>query len=166
MTTQEIQAYIVQIAQQYGVDPALALAVAQHESSFNPNATGSQGDAGIFQLMPGTASDVGVANPYDPTQNIQGGVLYLAQLLQQYGGDVTTALEAYNGGQGNVNRGTVSSAAQAYPGLVMANMSDAQNILANLGVSPPANPPTGPVSRLPRRIPRVPDSSTSAEEAD
>jgi soluble lytic murein transglycosylase-like protein len=170
MTTQEIQAYIVQIAQQYRVDPALALAVAQHESSFNPNATGAAGDAGIFQLIPSTAADLGVTNSYDPTQNIQGGVLYLAQLLQQYDGNVTTALEAYNGGQGNVNRGTISTAAQAYPVDVLSLLPDAQTILANLGVSTSPNPPKGPASRLPRRIPSTPPMpgslSTSAEEAD
>lgn len=168
MTIQEIQAAIVAAAQRYGVDPALALAVANHESSFNPNATGTQGDAGIFQLMPGTAADLGVTNPYDPLQNIQGGVLYLAQLLQQYGGDVATALEAYNGGQGNVNRGTVSAAAQAYPGVVLSLLPTSQSILASLGVDTSQNPPMGPVSRLPRKIqPLQPDSiSQGATEAD
>ncbi len=145
VTTPSIQSWIVQFAIQNGVDPALALAVAQHESGFNPNATGTQGDAGVFQLMPGTAADLGVTDPYDPLQNIQAGVVYLKQLLQQYGGDVTTALEAYNGGQGNVARGTVSAAAQAYPGQVMALYSSAQAILANPGISAPSPQDSGPI---------------------
>jgi hypothetical protein len=140
VTTQNIQTLIAQFANQSGVGPALALAVAKLESNFDPNATGSNGDAGIFQLLPGTAADLGVTDPYDPVQNIQAGVLYLAQLLQKYSGDVTTALEAYNGGQGNVDRGTIPSAAQAYPGLVMANIPFAQSILASLGFSAPSAP--------------------------
>lgn len=143
-TTQNIQTLIAQFANQFSVDPALALAVAQRESNFDPNATGSNGDAGIFQLLPGTAADLGVTDPYDPVQNIQGGVLYLAQLLQKYDGDVTTALEAYNGGQGNVDRGTLSAAAQAYPGQVLALIPFAQSILASLGFSAPSAP-AGPV---------------------
>ena len=141
MTTQQIQAQIVATATQYGVDPTLALAVAQHESDFNPNALGSSGDAGIFQLLPSTAADLGVTDVWDPVQNIQAGVQYLAQLLARYGGDVTTALQAYNGGMGNVDRGTVSAAAQAYPGVVMSLIPDAQSIMASLGLSPPQTAP-------------------------
>jgi soluble lytic murein transglycosylase-like protein len=105
-------------APSYGVPPALALAVATKESNLNQAARGSAGEIGVFQLMPGTAAQLGV-NPSDLTANIDGGLAYLSQLYAQFG-DWGTALEAYNGGPGNVTRGTVSSAAQSYSASVLA----------------------------------------------
>ena len=105
-------------APSYGVPPALALAVATKESGLNQAAVGSAGEIGVFQLMPGTAAQLDV-NPSDLTANIDGGLTYLSQLYAQFG-DWGTALEAYNGGPGNVTRGTVSSAAQSYSASVLA----------------------------------------------
>jgi len=106
-------------AGQHGVDPALALAVAQAESSFNPAAQGSAGEIGLFQLMPGTARDMGVSDPWNIGSNIEGGIRYLRYLLDRYGGDETRALAAYNGGLGNMDRGTTSQQAWDYAGNVL-----------------------------------------------
>lgn len=91
---------ILQKAQQYGIDPKLALALIKQESGFNPNAKSSAGATGLFQLMPGTARSLGV-DPTDPAQNIDGGMHYLANQIKHYG-SVDKALEAYNGGPGAV----------------------------------------------------------------
>lgn len=105
-------------AAKYGVPPSLALAVAQRESGLNQSAVGTSGERGVFQLMPGTAQQLGV-DPTDLSQNVDGGVRYLSQMYSQFG-DWRTALEAYNGGPGNVSRGTVSSAAQGYADAILA----------------------------------------------
>ena len=94
---------ITTVAQRYGVDPALALAVAQAESGLNPNAVSSAGAIGLFQLMPATAAGLGV-DPKDPLQNIEGGIKYLSQLLDKYNGDVSLTLAGYNAGPGNVDK--------------------------------------------------------------
>jgi len=106
-------------ASRFNVPPALALAVATKESGLNQAARGSAGEIGVFQLQPGTAADLGV-DPYSLSGNIEGGVRYLSTLFSRFG-DWGTALEAYNGGQGNVARGTVSPAAQSYAESVLAS---------------------------------------------
>lgn len=93
---------IIAEAQQQGVDPALALEVAQVESGMNQNATSSKGAIGVMQLMPATAAQLGV-DPYDTAQNIHGGVMYLRQLMSRFG-DPTAALAAYDWGPGNVQQ--------------------------------------------------------------
>lgn len=118
-----IQQLIMANAAQHGVDPRLALAVAEQESGLDPNATGRKGDGGVFQLMPETARQLGVQNVYDAQQNIDAGVRYLKYLLDKYGGDVETALMAYNGGEGNVDRNTVSDEAKGYPARVLARQA-------------------------------------------
>lgn len=112
-----IQDDISAAASRYGVPSWLALAVAQRESGLNQSARGTSGEIGVFQLMPGTAAQLGV-NPSDLSQNIDGGVRYLSQMYSQFG-DWRTALEAYNGGPGNVSRGTISNAAQGYADAIM-----------------------------------------------
>ena len=115
----DVASQIQAAAPSYGVPPSLALAVAQKESSLNQSAVGSSGEIGVFQLMPATAAQLGV-NPSDLSQNIEGGLTYLSQLYQEFG-DWGMALEAYNGGPGNVAKGTVSPAAQAYSAAVLAS---------------------------------------------
>ena len=106
-----------------GVDPALVAAVAQTESGFDPRATSRTGAAGLMQLMPATASSLGVADPYDPVQNVRGGAVYLHALLERFHASVPLAIAAYNAGPGAVERyGGIPPFAetQAYVDRVMA----------------------------------------------
>lgn len=99
----DIPSLVEQTAIQYGVDPSLALSVARAESGFDPSVVSGAGAIGVMQLMPGTAADLGV-NPWDPLQNIVGGIRYLKQQLDRFGGNVQAALVAYNWGPGNAQR--------------------------------------------------------------
>lgn len=86
------------------LDPALLLAVMVRESGGDPAAISSSGAQGLMQLMPGTAREVGVDDPADPAQNLQGGATYLSRMLRRYDGDLDLALAAYNAGPGAVDR--------------------------------------------------------------
>ena len=87
----------------YNLSPDFLKAVARVESSFRPDATSPSGAMGVMQLMPATATYLGVTDPYDPYQNIMGGARLLREFVDQYG-DVQLALAAYNSGPGNVSR--------------------------------------------------------------
>lgn len=95
---------ISEYAARVGVAADLVRAVIQVESAFNPKAVSSKGAIGLMQLMPATAKDLGVTDPFDPEQNIRGGVTYLKQLLDRFDHKVELALAAYNAGMGNVEK--------------------------------------------------------------
>lgn len=85
------------------VDPKLLRGVVLQESGFRPCAVSSKGALGLMQLMPATAEELQVADPFDPRQNIEAGAKYLKQLLDRYKGDVSLALAAYNAGPSTVD---------------------------------------------------------------
>ncbi|MBO9533296.1 MAG: lytic transglycosylase domain-containing protein [Solirubrobacteraceae bacterium] len=97
-------AEITAAAKKYNLDPALLAGLVKQESGFNPSIRSGAGAIGLTQLMPGTASSLGVTDPTDPAQNLEGGAKYLRQQLDRFGGDERLALAAYNAGPGAVQK--------------------------------------------------------------
>lgn len=99
---QNFEPIIKEAAEKNGVDPSLIQAIIQAESNGDPEAVSSAGAQGLMQLMPATAKELGVKNPFDPFENIMAGTRYLRRLLDRYHGNTRLALAAYNWGMGNV----------------------------------------------------------------
>jgi soluble lytic murein transglycosylase-like protein len=119
------------------VSPEVLRAVISAESAFVPCAISDKGAMGLMQLMPGTASAMGVSNPMDPEDNLRGGVRYLGQLLERYGGDLRLALGAYNAGPALVDKyGTVPP--------IPETQNYVRDILKRLATPAAPNPPVAP----------------------
>jgi len=101
---EQINQLVQQNADIWQVDPALIKSVIANESSFNANAQSPVGAQGLMQLMPETATALGVRNSFDPAQNVAGGTRYLRSLLDRFKGDTRLAVAAYNAGPGAVEK--------------------------------------------------------------
>ncbi len=104
VTGMDYSGYVQQAAAKYEIEPELINAVIKTESNGNHRAVSNKGAMGLMQLMPSTANDMNVINPFNPEENIEGGTKYLRQLLEKFNGDLTLALAAYNAGPKTVEK--------------------------------------------------------------
>lgn len=102
-TKSQINSVIEKTAQKYGLDSDFVKAIVGQESSYNPDAVSKAGAMGLMQLMPKTSESLGVKNPFDVLENIDGGTRYIKQLVDSFGGNKELALSAYNGGISRMN---------------------------------------------------------------
>ena len=116
----ELQNVIDECAERYNIDNELIRAMIQVESGWNTEAVSNKGAQGLMQLMPRTAAMLGVSDPFDPVQNIEGGVRYISDLTDKYRGDVEKALAAYNAGPARVDSGNIPEVSRRYVKNIMA----------------------------------------------
>ena len=104
LNRQDLNNVVNGAGERHQIDPDFINSVIRAESGFHQNAVSRKGAQGLMQLMPGTASQMGVANPFDPNANVEGGTKYLRELLEKYNFDVPKALAAYNAGPKRVDQ--------------------------------------------------------------
>ena len=143
-----INELVEQTANRYRVDPGLVHAIIRVESGYDPKAVSSKGAMGLMQLVPATAQRYGVVNPFDPKQNLEGGVNYLKYLLDLFRGDLNLSLAAYNAGEHSVQR---SGGIPAFPETQdyvrkVTNIYQSGNA-PTPGKTTPKEPPTVPITR-------------------
>ncbi|ENK1245020.1 lytic transglycosylase domain-containing protein [Clostridium botulinum] len=128
-----IDSAVEKASRKYGIDKELLMAVIKQESDFNPNCVSSAGAQGLMQLMPGTAREVGVTNPFDIEQNIDGGAKYLKKMLDMHGNVKELALAAYNAGPGTLQWRDVKNVSDINK-LPSETRNYVKNIMKNYGV--------------------------------
>ena len=159
--TDNIDAWTQNYSKQYGVPADLTRAVIGAESHFDPNVTSPKGAMGLGQLMPGTAKDLGVANPYDPEQNIRGTSLYLSQLIKMFPDSMEKVIAAYNAGPQTVKEaGGVPNfdETKAYVDRVIGYMDLEGSHFEKLTPSPKNEPKTMPEGLMDQGIRKQQDS--------
>ena len=104
LTREGLNQVVAGAGERHQIDPDFISSVIRAESGFHQNAVSRKGAQGLMQLMPGTASELGVSNPFDPNANVEGGTKYLRELLEKYNYDPVKALAAYNAGSKRVDR--------------------------------------------------------------
>lgn len=103
-STTGVRELVLQVSREHGLDPKLVDAVVRVESAYDPRAVSRRGAMGLMQLMPDTVSRLGISDPFDPEENVRGGVREFARLVDRYRGNLQLALAAYNAGEGAVAR--------------------------------------------------------------
>ena len=116
----ELKDVIDECAEKYNIDSELIRAMIQVESGWTTDAVSNKGAQGLMQLMPRTAAMLGVEDPFDPVQNIEGGVRYISDLTDKYRGDVEKALAAYNAGPSRVDSGNIPEVSRRYVKNIMS----------------------------------------------
>jgi len=149
-------------AQRQGVPADIAIAVANRESGFNPNASGASGEIGLFQLMPATAAGLGV-NPYDLASNIMGGVLYLKQNYAHFR-DWSLAIAGYNDGTPLVDK--YLAGARNLPDKTIAYVQAITGVTlpASIGGTPSDSSSPDSTSALVVNSPNYVDSSSTTDQ--
>ncbi|MBQ7560443.1 MAG: lytic transglycosylase domain-containing protein [Synergistaceae bacterium] len=115
-----LKSVIDSCAEKYNIDSELIRAMIQVESGWDTKAVSNKGAQGLMQLMPRTAAMLGVNDPFDPVQNIEGGVRYISDLTDKYRGDIEKALAAYNAGPARVDSGNIPDVSKRYVKNIMA----------------------------------------------
>ncbi|EKO1913827.1 lytic transglycosylase domain-containing protein [Clostridium botulinum] len=128
-----IDSAVEKASRKYGIDKDLLMSVIKQESDFNPNCVSNAGAQGLMQLMPGTASELGVTNPFDIEQNIDGGAKYLKKMLDMHGNVKELALAAYNAGPGTLQWRGVKNISDINK-LPSETRNYVKNIMKNYGV--------------------------------